>query len=92
MQEHPLLDNGTNPIEFTAENDFLLVWMKNEKTTTCYGCCGKFRKLPSDPPPASPYDIVLKGKDQRMYTSNGGGLNFTIDKQNTFYHLKKSCI
>jgi len=43
-----------NLVDMSAVNDnknnLQLVWIRNERCTTCYGCGGKFRKLPSDPP------------------------------------------
>ena len=75
-----------------SENQLSLVWMKNERTTVCYGCGDRFRKLPSDPPPPYPNNMVLKGKDIRYYRNKQDELKSTFTKQNTFYHVRKSCI
>ena len=83
----------TTTFEGDHENDLVLLWMKDEKTTTCYGCGGKFRKLPSDPPPPAPHDVVLKGKEMRMFKAKGTNqLRYSLNRESTFYHPNKSCI
>ena len=79
--------------QFPEQEKFSIKWLLGSKITTCYGCKFKFRKTPSDPIPPEPYDIVLCRKQIRAYTPKGTtGLKFTAKPENTYFHLKKSCV
>ena len=88
IDEHPV----SMPIE-ANENGLQLIWVKDERVTTCYGCGGQIRKKPSDPPPITPFDIMLKGKDRRSYRHpKTGQLRITVNRETVFYHISSQCI
>ena len=77
--------------QFPEQEKFTIKWIL--KITTCYGCKFKFRNNPSDPIPPEPYNIVLCRKQIRAYTPKGTtGLKCTAKLENTYFHLKKSCV
>ena len=79
--------------QFPEEEKFTIRWLEGSKVTTCYGCKNRFRKTASDPVSSEPYNIVLCRKQIRAYTPKGTtGLRFTVKPENTYFHLKKSCI
>ena len=62
----------------------------------CYGCDHPLRPkptdLPSDVVPPAPFDVVLCRKGLRMYKTREGAMTFSVQPQNVYYHLKKSCV
>ena len=79
-----------------SESHYTCTWIKETRAFMCYGCDHPLRPkptgLPSDVVPPAPFDVVLCRKELRMYKTREGALTFSVQPQNVYYHLKKSCV
>ena len=46
----------------------------------------------SDVLPPAPVDVVLCRKELRMYKTKAVGLTYSVQPQDVYYHLKKTCV
>lgn len=46
-------------IEKEDDTPYDVVFIKDTKATTCYGCKGNVRNTAAEPPPPAPYDIFI---------------------------------
>ena len=71
-------------------------WPKDTKAYMCYGCDYPLRPKPTGQPsavlPPARFDVILCRKEPRMYKTRAGALTFSVQPQNVYYHLKKTCV
>ena len=81
--------NNVDPLD----EQFGIVFIKNTRATTCYGCGGKFRESTKSPLPPRPYDIALCRKEFRVFSPAG---SFVVKigktKENCYYHPQLNCV
>lgn len=87
-------DYGKRTKTDTPQQDtmFEVINVSKCKATTCYGCGAKFRKKASDPPPAAPWDILLRRKEYRVYRGENNALKISAKLENVYYHVTKACV
>lgn len=80
----------------TSERQYTCTWIKDTKAYMCYGCDYPLRPKPTGQPrdvlPPAPFDVVLCRKELRMYKTKAGALTYSVQPQNVYYHLKKTCV
>lgn len=74
-------------------DEYQVVFVKDTKALTCYGCGSKLRNKPSDAPPPAPYDLMLKHHERRVYQKKGTiQLKVSRDPESVYYHVRKTCV
>ena len=80
----------------SSERLYTCTWIKDTKACMCYGCDYPLRPKPTGQPsdvlPPAPFDDILCRKELRMYKTRVGALTFSVQSQNVYYHLKKTCV
>ena len=80
----------------TSERQYTCTWIKDTKAYMCYGCDYPLRPKPTGQPrdvlPPASFDVVLCRKELRMYKTKVGALTYSVQPQNVYYHLKKTCV
>ena len=80
----------------SSERLYTCTWIKDTKAYMCYGCDYPLRPKPTGQPsdvlPPAPFDVILCRKELRMYKTKAGPLTFSVQPQNVYYHLKKTCV
>ena len=75
------------------EEKFEVTFARVTKSTTCYGCGGKWRCSANDPPPPAPYDIILRRKEIRRYKKRGStAICLSQKPEYVYYHCLESCL
>ena len=76
-------------------NKFELVFLKDTKAYSCYGCGKQFRAKEDVAPkivPPSPYDIVFRHKGFRSFRRPGSiGLTISKSSEYMYYHTQRIC-
>lgn len=69
-----------------------VVFIKDTKATTCYGCKGNVRNTAAEPPPPAPYDIFFRHKEFRVYWRRGETkIRISKSLEAVYYHPMRSC-
>ena len=80
----------------SSERLYTCTWIKDTKAYMCYRCDYPLRPKPTGQPsdvlPPAPFDVILCRKELRMYKTRAGALTFSVQPQNVYYHLKKTCV
>lgn len=77
---------------FPENKKWTVVFVNTTKMRKCYGCGGMVRESTDFNPP-SPYDIVLKRKEYRVYKARGTTvLKVAQQEENVYYHPIKQCL
>ena len=80
----------------SSQRLYTCTWIKDTIAYMCYGCdyplTPKPTGKPSDVLPPAPFDVILCCKELRMYKTKAGALTFSVQPQNVYYHLKKTCV
>ena len=80
----------------SSERQYTCTWIKDTKAYMCYGCDQPLRPKPTGQPsdvlPPAPFDVGLCRIELRMYKTKAGALTFSVQPQNVYYHLKKTCV
>ena len=78
--------------ESDAGAPYKVIFVRDTKATTCYGCKGRVRHKASDPPPPPPHDIFLHHMERRVYKRRGETkIHITTTPELVFYHPLRSC-
>ena len=79
-------------IEKEEDTPYDVVFIKDTKATTCYGCKGNVRNTAAEPPPPAPYDIFLRHKEFRVYRRRGETkIRISKSLDAVYYHPMRSC-
>ena len=84
--------NAVPSSESDAGAPYKVIFVRDTKATTCYGCKGRVRHKASDPPPPPPHDIFLHHMERRVYKRRGETkIHITTTPELVFYHPLRSC-
>ena len=89
----PFLEDSVEDEQDHVSEKFEVVFVQSTKSTTCYGCSGKWRASSNSFPPPPPYDIILKRKERRCFKKRGTNkIQISSAPEFVYYHCLESCL